>query len=234
MLRAAIVLLLAAAGGVAVPVAADEPAPRYDQIRLAASAAKEVDTDTLIAVMYKEHQSETQATAANEVNRAVSWALEEAKKAQVDVHTSSYRTQPVYQKQHIRGWRVYQSLQLQARDAQRLSTLLGTLQERLSIQSLHNALSDEARKAAEDALVADALKAFQHRAGLIATTLGRQGHRIVSLDLNSSGSHPPPAPMMRATIAESAAQVAPPSIETGTAKVEVHVSGTIELDPASK
>ena len=234
MLRTATIVLLAAASTVVTPVAASEPAPRYDQIRLAASAAREVDTDTLIAVLYKEHQSEEQATAANEVNRAVSWAIEEAKKAQVDVRTSSYRTQPVYQKQHIRGWRVYQSIRLEAKDAQRLSTLLGTLQERLSIQSLHNALSDEAHKAAEDTLVTDALRAFQQRAELIAVTLGRVGHRIVALDLNSTGAHPPPGPMMRTAMAEASAQVAAPSIEAGTARVEVHVSGTIELDPAVK
>jgi predicted secreted protein len=231
MLRTAIALL-AALSVAAAHAAASEPTPRYDQVRLSASVAKQIDTDTLIAVLYKEHQSEDQATAANEVNRAVSWGIDEARKAEVELHTSSYRTQPVYQKQHIRGWRVYQSIRLEARDAQRLSALLGKLQERLSIQSLHNVLSDEARKAAEDALVADALDAFQQRATLIATTLGRDGHRIVMLDLNSSGGHPPPQPMMRSAMADSAAPVAPPSIEAGTAQVEVHVNGTIELNPA--
>lgn len=228
MRRAAVILLLAAT---ATCTTASEPEPRYDQVRLAASAAKEVDTDTLIAVLYKEHQSEDQASAANEVNRAVSWAIEQAKQAQVEVRTSSYRTQPVYQKQHIRGWRVYQSIQLEARDAQRLSSLLGTLQERLSIQSLHNVLSDQARKAAEDALVADALRAFQARADLIAATLGREGHRIVTLDVSSSGGQPPPRPMMRSAMAEASA-VAPPSIEAGSTQVEVHVHGAIELHPA--
>ncbi len=219
--------VLALAAGAA---AGHDNPPRYDQVHLSASAGAEVDTDLLVAVLFREEQSDVQATAADEVNRAVRWAIDQAKAAGVSVETSAYRTQPVYQKQQIRGWRVHQSIRLESRDPDKLAALLGELQQRLSIQSLGNELSPQARKAAEDALIGAAVDAFQARAALIATTLKRDGHRIVSLDVSTSGAAPPPGIVMRATAMESAAPPAPPAVEPGTLTVEVHVSGTVELN----
>ncbi len=215
--------------------AAHDTPTRYDQIQLSASAVTEVETDTLVAIMFKEHQSEDQRAAAGEVNRAVRWAIDQAKAAGVKVQTAAYRTQPVYQKQQIRGWRVHQSIRLESHDAERLAALLGELQQQLSIQSLHNELSPEARKAAEEGLIARAVGAFQARAAVIARELGRSSHRIVVLDVNTSGSAPPVGVMMRAaTMEAAAAPVAPPPVEGGTLTVEVQVSGTIELQAALK
>jgi predicted secreted protein len=192
-----------------------------------------VDTDTLVAIVYKEHQSSIQATAADEVNRDVRWAVGLAKSRNIKVQTASYRTRPVYQKQHIRGWRVNQSIRLESGDSAELASLLGDLQQRLSIQSLHNTLSPERRKKAEEGLIVEALDAFRSRADLIAQTLERSGYRIVEMNVNTSGSRPPVAMRARAMRStESSVAVAPPPIEGGTLQVEVQVTGTVELLPA--
>ena len=222
------VLVLALIAGPGARAAENAP-PRYDQVRLSASAGREVDTDTLVAEVFKEHIAESPAAAADVVNRDMRWGIAQAKEAGVQVETASYRTQPVYRKQHLSGWRVHQSIRLQSRDPESMATLLGTLQERLSIQSLRNTLSVEAARATEDGLIADALLAFQERAALIARTLGRDSHRIVKLDVNASGRTPqPPGVVMRAA-EMSRAQVAPPPVEAGRQRVEVQVNGTIEL-----
>jgi predicted secreted protein len=207
----------------------DEPA-HYDRINLSASADRDIQSDTSVAVMYKQHQSSDQTSATEEVNQAISWAVEQAKAEKVTVTTSSYRTQPVYNKQHIQGWRVLQTIRLESDDGQHLARLLGTLQPRLAIQSLHNTLSIEARKAAEESLIAAALEAFQDRATAIAKTLGRSGHRIVTLNINAGGGQPP-RPMMRSAMAMDArAKSSAPTIESGTLRVEVQINGTIELN----
>ena len=224
-----LILLLAVCATNPVRLAAHEQPSHYDRINLAASAGRDVDTDTLVAMLYKQHQSTTQATAANEVNQAVNWAVEQAKAAQVTVTTSSYRTNAVYHKQHIQAWRVHQSIRIESSDAKQMATLLATLQGRLSIQSLRDELSIAARERAEQEFIADALNAFQDRAAAIAKTLGRNGHRIVNINITTGGGRPPPTLMRNARAMASSATVAPPAIETGRLRVEVHVTGTIEL-----
>ena len=219
------------AGGLAapIPLAAHDDQPHYDRINLSASAGSEIETDTLVAVLFKQHQSSDQASASDEVNRSIRWAIERAKAANVKVTTSSYNTQPIYQKQNITGWRVRQSIRVESSDAKLLANLLGELQQELSIQTLQNELSIAARKQAEEGLIAEALNAFQDRATAIAKTLGRSGHKIVNININASGARPP-RPMMRGAMAmESAAKVAPPAIESDSLRVEVQVNGTIEL-----
>ena len=218
----------------AAPVSAHDPVATYDRVRLSASEVREVDSDTLVATLYKTHQATQQATAANEVNRDVTWAVERAKAAGVRVQTAAYRTQPVYQKLHIQGWRVHQSIRLESGDSAKMASLLGDLQQRLSIQSLHNSLSEAARQRTEEELLVAALQAFQARAALIASTLGRAGHRIVEVAIDGSGVSPPvPMAMRSAQAASSVQAVAPPSIEGGTLRVQVRISGTIELGAAS-
>jgi predicted secreted protein len=223
------VLLCAARLPFAAPVAAHDPIPVYDRVRLSANAGRDVDSDTLVATLYKEHQATQQATAANEVNRDVTWAIEQAKVAGVKIQTVAYRTQPVYQKQHIQGWRVHQSIRLESGDSAKMASLLGDLQQRLSIQSLQNSLSNDARKRAEEDLLVEALHAFQEKAALIASTLGRSGHRIVEIGIDGSGTAPPVPMVMRSMQADSVQAVAPPSLEGGTLRVEVRVSGSVEL-----
>jgi len=230
MIRLLALTILVAAGFTApIPLAAHEESAHYDRINLSAGAGREVDTDMLVAVLYSQHQSTNQATASNEVNQAVRWGVEQAKAATVKVTTSSYRTKPIYQKRHIQAWRVYQSIRLESSDAKQLATLLGALQQRLSIQSLRDELSVAARKSAEEDLIADALNAFQDRAAAIAKTLGRSGHRIVDININTSGGQPPRTLMRDTAAMESAVKVAPPVIESGSLRVNVQINGTVEL-----
>ena len=93
MIRLLALTVLAATGFTApAPLAAHEEPTHYDRINLSASATREVDTDTLVAVLYKQHQSTEQEKASDAVNQAVRWAIEQAKAANVKVTTSAYRT----------------------------------------------------------------------------------------------------------------------------------------------
>lgn len=225
-----IVALLVAslAGGSA---AAHETPPTFDRINFRVSASEDVENDTLVAVMYVERSGQQPSAMADDVNLAIGWAVETAKKKNaIKVQTLGYRQEPLYRNQAVVGWKVRQSIRLESTDTAALAALIGELQKRLSVASLSYAVSPEVRAEVEDRLIERALARFGARGKLIATELGRPDYRIVGLDVVTAGTAPGPVPMRAmATMAESGT-VAPPTLEAGVQTVTVQVSGTIELE----
>ncbi|KRT57711.1 SIMPL domain-containing protein, partial [endosymbiont of Ridgeia piscesae] len=132
---------------------ADEDATLYDRVRLAVSAEQQVSNDTLVAVLYVQTEGTNTAALANEVNRKMGWAIGQAKLADgVKSQTLDYRTNPIYRKQVLTGWRVRQSLRLESNDSTKLSDLIGTLQKQLAVESISYQVSSAARKVAQDEL----------------------------------------------------------------------------------
>lgn len=203
--------------------------PTYDRVSLDASAEQEVENDTLVAVLFAEHQAQRQKDVSTVVNEAVRWALDKAKgKSGIKVQTTQYNTSPVYNKKVISGWRARQSIRLESTDADLISDLIGELQERMSIGSINYAVSKSARDAVEEALTSAALEQFKRRAELVARDLGRKSYRIVQLHINTQGGRPQPIAYAARVATMEAAQA--PAIEAGVQTVTVAVSGTIEVD----
>ena len=209
-----------------------EPAqPTYDRISLAVTAGEEVENDTLISLMYAQKEGNDPSQLATEVNRLIKNAIEMAKKEPtIKVQTMAYNTSPVYRNQALTGWRVRQSIRLESRDATALSNLIGRLQADLGASSISYAVSPERRKGAESALIKAAIADFRQRADMVTEQMGRTGYRLVQMNVNTSGLGPIPVTRRSGSIM-MAAEAAPPAIEAGTRRVEVHVDGTIELKP---
>jgi len=223
--RLAFAALLALAG----PAGAGEQETHYDRISLSASASDDVENDLLVAVLFEQREGQDPASLAAQVNRAIAAGAERAKRVPgVKVQTLDYRTTPVYRKEVLSGWRVRQSIRLESPDTAALSRLIGDLQSSLQVQSIDYRISEERRARAEDGLVKEALAAFGHRANLVAAALGRQGYRLVTLNVVTQG-RPPIQPMRMRLMAAQA--VPPPALEPGTQQLEVSVNGTIELKP---
>ena len=206
--------------------------PLYDRINLMASASAEVENNRLIAIVFSEVEDNDQADAADAVNVAISWAADRARGVDgIEIRTMNYNTRPLYANgRRIVGWTARQSLRLESQDAEALSDLLGELQEQVAIQSINYGLSDEARDDAEDALIAEALGRFNRRAELISDELGRDGFRIVRINVGTSGvipNRPFGFEAQSARVLEAA-----PTIEAGTQTMTVSVNGEIELEPA--
>ncbi|MEQ8662940.1 MAG: SIMPL domain-containing protein [Gammaproteobacteria bacterium] len=225
---ASIILLLCAI--VALPAVADDDGPRRNLVSLSVAASEEVDSDLLVVRLSAQHESSRQAEAANRVNETMSWALAAAAAvAAVEATTLDYRTNPVYEERRIRAWRVQQSLRLESADRSALTALLGTLQERLAIESLGYEVSDAVREATEERLIERAIAAFRARAARVTTAFGRSGYGLVNVNLGSSGYQPhPPMPYQGRMLAMEA-KVAEPAIEAGQQTITVNVDGTIEL-----
>jgi predicted secreted protein len=225
-------VLTALAGSSWLLAAQAQNEPMYDQVDLNASASQDVENDLLIAFVFAEVEANDQADAADAVNEAIAWAAGRARRIDgIEVQTTNYNTRPVYANgRRIVGWVARQSLRLESTESQALSELLGELQQRVAVQSITYELSDPARDAAEEALIAEALAQFNRRAELIAGELGRDGFKIVRLSIGNNG--PIFASASRARMAFSEADVAQPEIEAGTQSLSVNVTGTIELAAA--
>ena len=191
----------------------------------------EVDNDLLVAVLYAQAEGTDAVGPADEVNRAIDWAVTMAKDhAGVRVQTLGYRTNAIYKNSKIRGWRVTQSLRLEGTDSRQLGDLTAALQQQLKVQSIGYQISDDARRAHTGDLTDRALERFAARAQRVTKVLGRQGYRIVRLNINE-GRHSP-APVARTMMMESARAdygPAPARIEAGTQQLTVSINGEIEI-----
>ena len=214
-------------GLAANPAAAADEAPRYNQIHFQVERSRAVDNDRMQAVLSVAAEDDSAARVADQINRAMDWALKTAKaRGGVEVRTGNYRTYPVYDKDKIRRWRATQELILEGSDFAALSALIGQLQERLQVTSINFSVSPARRAAVEDELIAQVLDAFKQRAELVRRRLAAKSYRIVNVDINTSA--PQPVPMMRATTLE-ATPVALPAFESGNTTLSVGVIGVIEL-----
>ena len=202
----------------------------YDRINFQVSVAEEVENDTLIAVMYSERSGQEPSAIADEVNRNIRWAVDLANEnSAVKVQTLNYRQNPLYNNQSISGWRAQQSIRLESADVAALSALVGEMQRRLSIASMRYAVSPARRDIVESRLIAEALNRFRRRAEQVEKELGREGYRIVNIDIITSGQSSSPI-HMRANMMMESNMATAPSIEPGVQSVSVQVSGTIELE----
>lgn len=214
----------------ASPLLAHQEAQPYNRVSLNESAMTEVDNDLLVVVLFAQAEGRDAATPADEVNRLMDWAVTMAKThPEVKVQTLAYRTNAIYNKNTIRGWRVNQSLRLESRDSRLLGDLVAQLQEKLKVQSIGYQISDTQRRSQLDGLTDQALQRFNDRARKIAKSMGRSGFRIVRI--NISDGHHSPAPMARGMMMEARADFspAPATIEAGTQQMTVSVNGEIEL-----
>ena len=213
-----------------LPAQAAEPTP-YDRVTLSEQASAEPENDLMVAQLFAQAEGDDATVLADRVNRAVAGALAVARRTPgVKVSTLAYRTQPIYEKNRIRGWRVSQDIRLESRDSQVLGKLIGELQSsRLRVRSLGYRLSEERRREHIDQVIRTALQRFDRRARLIAKTLGKSGYRVVRISVNENGGRPVPVRMAMMEAAPMMKRVAPVAIEAGTARIDVTVSGEIEL-----
>ena len=217
-------------GAMLAPVQAETPLP-YDRVGFTVSAEKEAENDVLTAVLSASQTGQDTAMLADEVNKAISWAMEIAKKeTAVESRTLSYTTSPVYRDGKVDGWQVSQSIELKSKDSAILSNLLGELQAKLRVQSVDYSLSGEIQKALEEQLIADALASFKQRASLVQQNMGRAEYRVVRMDIQTASDYPQPQFRMAAMAEMAPAPVAaPPVLDAGKQKVRVSISAEIEL-----
>jgi len=205
--------------------AAQTPANHYDRVHFQASSSMAVSNDTMQALLVVQGQDRDPARLADRINGTMQWALEQARKhPHVKVQSEGYRIVPVYHQQVQQGWRASQGLSLESARFKDLAALIGELQSRLRVQSIHFSVSPQRRREVENRLISGALAAFAKRAGVIRKDLGASAYRIVELHINTGGNGRRPVPMMA-----TRESVSSPALQAGTSRFVVTVDGVIEL-----
>jgi len=211
------------------PSAFAEEAPTYDRVSFSASAIQDVENDILVAELFAQAEGPEASSLASDVNERVSRAVEEAKAIEgIKVETLDYQTHPVYRNKRVDGWSVSQAIRLESSDGDKLSDLIGSLQQNLSVRSVGYEVSPRRREIVEDDLRADAIAKFRESAQRITEAFGKRDYRLVQVNVSSGGFAPPPRVYASRAMAMEAAP-APPTLESGTQEIRVEVSGTIEL-----
>lgn len=200
-----------------------------DQVSFRVEAGQEVDNDRAVATMAVIAEDRQATALAATINAAMRWALDKAGAyPQVRVGSGSYQTYPVYDNKKIVRWSGRQQLQLESTSIDKLSALIGELQEKLQLQSMQFSVSPGRRQKIEDGLIEQALAAYNARAELIRSALGARAFDLVNMSVNTSGQGPV-VPLRAEAAVMSSAPAASPSFEAGTSRLTVQVSATIQL-----
>ncbi len=213
---------------VPLAAAAQAPEPLFNLVTLNAQAEREVPNDLLSATLAAEAEGTDPAQLSAEINRTMQSALAVAKAyGAVRARSGNYQTFPVYDKNRIARWRVRQEMRLESTDFAAATELIGKLQASLAVASMALSVSPESRRQAENALIPEALAAFEQRARLVRDGMKAKGHRLRDLQISGGGSA---YPVPFAAAARSISASAPaPAVEAGTARILITVSGTIQL-----
>jgi predicted secreted protein len=214
----------------AAALAAEPAPPRYNTVSLAASAQRELPNDRLDATLYVEVNDATPAGAANAVNARVNQALRLARDYDtVEVRSGNNQTFPVYTRDNqLQGWRGRGEVRLESMDFEAASALIGKLQANMQLRGMRFSVSPQAQRAAENALITEAIAAFKARAAIVQAALGGRGYKLRDLDVSSGRNGPVPR-MAMAQAAPVARDVAPPALEAGMTTITVNANGTIEI-----
>jgi predicted secreted protein len=214
----------------AAPAQGQEPA--RTTLLLSETAAREVEQDTLVAVLAVRSEAAAPRTAQAAVNQAMSAAVERARAVPaVRAATGGYRVyQQLDRDGQPKGWLAEQDLRLTSKEAAPLLELAGALQQDgLLLNGLSYQLSDEVRRKVEDDLALEAIAALRRRADEVAASLAMQVERIATLRVGEEGGEVPIRPMMRASMAEAAP--APPTALPDVETVSTRVQAELVLAP---
>lgn len=211
----------------------EERVALFNLVSLSGQAEREVANDTLTAVLTAQAEGSEPAALADKVNRTMREALKLAQNyREVKTRTLSYQTWPQYDKARVVRWSVRQELHLESGDFARATELIGKLQtgsqENLQLTRLAFGLSPEARMAAENALIGEALGAFHARAAIVREVQKSSGYRVKELQISGGGGVQPRLFEARRAAISSAAS-APPALEPGASSLQISITGTIQL-----
>ncbi|MFN0162683.1 MAG: SIMPL domain-containing protein [Burkholderiales bacterium] len=214
---------------------AQTPAPlRYNVVELSAEAQREVPNDLLAAQLYVEETNANPQQLAGALNRAVAEAVKVAREfPNVKLRTGNNQTYPVYPPRSTQpsGWRGRAEVRLETRDFAAGTALIGRLQGFMQLGNMGFSVSTEARTAAENELIAEAIAKFRVRAEIAQKALGTRAYKVQRIAVGTGASGPPPRVMMMARGAAMAeAGVPAPAAEGGATSVSVNINGAVELE----
>ena len=214
------------------PAAADPAADPRSRASFQVVVTREIENDWATARLSAMAEGQDPARVATEVNERTASALATAKKEKgIEVESGGYVTQPVYDASRIVRWQAWQEIRLESADVDRLSKLIGQLQESgLQLSGIEFSVKRETREALQNELTLEALRAFRARADLITKGMASAGWSLVAMSVGQQGGAQPHYYAMRAEADMAMKSAAAPAFESGKSELQITVDGSIELD----
>lgn len=213
------------------PASADPVVDPRNRASFQVVVTREVENDWATARLTAMAEGQDPARVAADVNARMARALATARKEKgVEVESGGYVTQPVYDASRIVRWQAWQEIRLESADVDRLSKLIGQLQEaEMQLSGIEFSVKRETREALQNELTLEALAAFRARADLISKGMGSAGWSLVSMSVGLGGGQPRHY-AMRAESDMAMKSAAAPAFEAGKSELQITVDGNVELD----
>jgi len=215
--------------------AASEPRKAKPGLPLASLNAQVFETvaqDTVTIVLATQVSEAQQEAATRKLTETLDSVMKDAKAQQkVQARSGDYRVWPHTDKNGaITNWRGTAEVVLESSDFTAASKLAAQLSNRMPIAGMNFSVSKALRAEREQALLADAAKAFQARAQAVAESFGFASYRIKNVEVGGSGYAPQPMPRMAmASSSYSAKSAADVPVEPGTETISLSMQGSVFL-----
>ncbi len=200
---------------------------------LSARVAVEITNDNLIGTLASSSTDASLESISRQTKTTINQALAISKKyPSVRVKTGQTYTHPVYDQNNkkIKSWSIRSEIVLDSKDRDAFSELVGLLQEKMEVVNIQQTVSPERIKETEDSMMVDAIQAFNAKAKIIASAMGK-GYSIRHFSVNPESITHQPMPM-RAVSAKSGLEMmnSPIPVAMGSSTIAVSVNGQISLD----
>ena len=225
-------LLLMASLLVTTPIYADS-APTYQRIDFQTDVEKEIANDLLSATLSVELNNKNPALLAKELTTITNESLKLGSSySTVKLTSGNQQTYPIYNdKNKLDGWRGRAEVQVSSKDFKAAGELISQLQAKLQLNILNFTVAPETRRELENQLMSEAVAAFRQRADKIKTAWNAKGYKLVQMNLGTTNNSPPqPMYMVRAAKMEMADAAPAADYAGGQSRLNVMVSGSIELE----
>lgn len=216
---------------IVVPAYAD--APIYQRIDFQTDVEKEIANDLLSATLSVELNNKNPAQLAKELTQIVNDGLKQGSAyANVKLTSGNQQTYPIYNdKNRLESWRGRAELKVESKDFKAAGELISQLQAKLQLNNLNFSVAPETRRELENQLIGDAVAAFRQRAEKIKTAWNAKGYKLVQMNLGTTSNQPPqPMYMLRSAKMEMADAAPAADYAGGQSRLNVQVSGSIELE----
>jgi predicted secreted protein len=181
--------------------------------------------------LFSEAQHQDPAQLSQQVSARLNAAIARAREVPgVKVSSGNRHSYAIQDEdgRRITGWRERGEIRLESQDFAALSKLTGELLDSLGMAGMSFGIAPKTRSSHEDALVQQAVAAFQARAELATAALGGKGYRLVSLNLDGGGFQPMMA-RQREVMSSMLMKDAAPEVEAGSSQVNLSAQGVIEV-----
>ncbi len=203
-------------------------------LNLSANASREVANDEMVARLYVQADAASPAVLARELGGALERARKEATRyPQLSFAQAGYNSWPEYGKDRkVNGWRGRASVVVSGRDLQAASELVARLQGFMLIENIGFQVSEMARRAAQQALIPEALADIDAQARVVGRSLGKQRQAVRELTLNGPGGGAPMPVFAQAKFAVANAEAGAPdpvNWQPGVSRIGVDANARVEL-----